>query len=231
VVFNSPEDATAWREHVMRLVRFTNKYTMTSLLHQDVVPGPGFLINDIDVYKIVRQFTLLPAGSRLQSNWSQQFSTMKNNLVQRGGYNLVCDTEGRIAPRVLVRVFGVKLTAEDLLQALLSDSMRRNMAWNLALKRSDDIMSSIHEVLKIEDLGGPSAGANFTTFGDGPYGDGQAWVIEFSTRRSAHQFARAWHGLSFPFPSEGGYKWKLSHSANLVMKHSKETQVHTEVLW
>jgi hypothetical protein len=231
VVFKSAEDATQWRKHVVKLSGFTNKYTMTSLLHPNVVPGPGFLIHGVDVYDMVRQFTLLPAESRLQSNWSQQFSVNKNFIVQRGGYTETCNRDGRIPPRVLIRVFGVKITQQDLLQALLGDSIRRNMAWDLALNATDDITSSIYEVLKSKHQENQYSGTNFSTFGDGPYGDGQAWIIQFSTRRGAHQFARAWHGLPFPFPKESGYKWKLSPSANTVMNQGKETKVETEVLW
>src|ERR1700760_3794929 len=230
VVFESAEDAQAWRKHVERLNNLTNKHTMTSILHPTVTPGPGFLIDKVPVYEITKQFTLLPAGSRLRSNWSQKLSPFKDSLIQRGGYSLVCKKNGFIVPKVLIRIFGVKLTISDLLQALLSDSMRRNMAWEIVLKQPNGD-SNVMEMISVDELEDKRPEDERAAFGDGPFGDGQGWVVEFKSQRDAHQFARTWHGIPFPFPSQEGYKWNLSYDAEVVMKAGSQTKVQTEVLW
>jgi hypothetical protein len=230
MIFHSDEAAQIWRAHVERIRNLTSKYTMPSVLHPDVVPGPGFLINKIPVHKVTKQFTLLPAGSVLRSNWSSHLSPFKDALVQRGGYSLICKKNGFMVPKVLIRVFGVKLAIDDLLQALLSDSIRRNSAWDVVPKQTNGD-SNITELLSVEGIDNGQGKTERSAFGNGIFGDGQGWIVEFKNWRVAQQFARAWHGLPFPFPSQKGFRWRLSQDAETVINAGTETKVFTEVLW
>jgi hypothetical protein len=229
IVFRNAEDLQAWRLHVERLTKLSNEFTSKAVLDPKIPPGPGMLIKNIPVHEVIKKFTLVPVGGRLRSNWSNELSHHKDAIVQRGGYSQICEHNGFINPKVLLRVYGIKLALSDLLQAIVSDSVRRNIAWGIKLKEEGDDVNIVE--LKSAPYSNPEQSNEDIAFGSGRYGDGQGWILQFETWRAAHQFARTWHGLSFPFPSAPGYTWQLSYDAEVVKKEGSPTKVETEVLW
>jgi hypothetical protein len=104
------------------------------------------------------------------------------------------------------------------------------MAWEIVLKQPNGD-SNITEMTSVDELENNRPKDEQAAYGEGSFGDGQGWVVEFKSQRAAHQFARTWHGIPFPFPSQKGYRWNLSYEAEAVMNAGTETKTHTEVLW
>jgi len=135
VVFDTPESAAAWRVQLHWLANLSKRHTMTSTLVGRVVPQEGFTVNGVHVAAAIRRFTLVPAESDLTSNCHSSFTAHKLRLAQSGGYSWLLRRDAALVPRVLLKVRGARVQPKDVLQALLYDSTRRNMAWDIDWRR------------------------------------------------------------------------------------------------
>jgi len=226
VVFQDVDSAAAWRSHLNYLANMTHRHTMTSTLVPHMVPQEGFTINGEHVAGIVRRFTLIPAGSPMSTQFLYNPTTARKKVIERGGYTAIVDKAGKLLPRVMVKVKGFPVHKKDIMQGLLYDSLRRNMAWPVAWPKGNQyptILEINDEAWKSQNkLGNPSTKR---------LGDEQRWVITFRDNRGARTFARVWHAHKFPFPPLNEPRWELSNKTRKRLEDGQEAMTYTEVLW
>jgi len=234
LVFNNAVHLQQWRVRIQELWREAHAYNQTresNSINPGVMPEDSLLAPP----QQVRQFTLLPPGALLKSNVFDSFSDYHNKLIQQGGYDLIVDRHDPSATKVLLHVIGIKLKLQDIVQALLSDSIRRNRTWNVNLTKKSDGSYRIKNLEEEASIGleRPKSHADIAR----KFQDGQRWIIEFKTEDSAQRFAREWHARPFMLPTQKEYSWQLSEDAqkSLRVVHGSDgfahTKVYTEVLW
>lgn len=177
----------------------------------------------------VRQFTLLPTGALVNSHVFLSLLQNVDKMIQRGGYDLIMDRDDPSAAKVLLHVTGVKLELKDIVQALLSDSIRRNRAWEVNLEKKSD---GSYRIKNLEEEATKGRHTKHHADIANQFLDGQRWMIEFRTEESAQRFARAWHGQPFMIHNQTEYGWELSESPRKILGSMRNmTKMYTEVLW
>lgn len=224
VVFSTSEHADAWRRQVQWLANLSRRYTMTSTLVGRVVPQEGFSVNGVHVAAVIRRFTLLPAEAQLTSHRFSHFTAGKLRIAQSGGYPWLLDRASAPVPRVLLKLVGARLQPKDVLQALLYDSTRRNMAWDVLWGRQGR-QGHLPPVVCLDDEAWPLPP------GERLRGDDQRWVITFASERGARNFARTWHARDFPFPPAAQPRWDLSEGARRASEDGREVRTYAEAMW
>ena len=132
VIFDSPFALRKSRQHLEHLMRLSEKFTMTDLMHPKVPPQEGFSVHGEKFDKLVKSFSLVPPGSKVHSNHDTTLPAGKAQVVHDGGYGGIVDKYGNRRPAVLLRVVGIKEpTSGDIVQAILSDGEVRNVHWNI----------------------------------------------------------------------------------------------------
>jgi hypothetical protein len=226
VVFDTPESADQWRKQLHWLADMSKRHTMTSTVVGRVVPQEGYKINGVHVAAVVRRFTLVPAEAALTSLCHDSLTPYKLKLAQRGGYRWAMKRDASPLPRVLLRVRGARLQPKDVLQALLHDSIRRNMAWDVDWRpeRRLPAVVCLDDPLFRELAGEREPDERLR-------GDDQRWLVTFASERGAQLFARAWHARDFPFPPAAQARWHLSEGAKAAVDAGEDVKTYTEVLW
>ncbi|KAH8156728.1 hypothetical protein CIB48_g11519, partial [Xylaria polymorpha] len=137
VLFDTHESAAAYKDRLEQLWGLGKAYVPGAhhgrwhTMQQPLPRGLRRTEAGEDVASLVRSFTLVPPGQRLQVQLSRVSPARIAELYVQGGF------VDRLAARagseflVLVRVDGGRLTLDDLRRAIEDDGLRRNLAWRI----------------------------------------------------------------------------------------------------
>ncbi|KAI0447432.1 hypothetical protein F4803DRAFT_499648 [Xylaria telfairii] len=137
VLFDTHEAAAAYKDRLEQLWGLGKAYVPGAhhgrwhTMQQPLPRGLRRTEAGEDVASLVRSFTLVPPGQRLQVQLSRVSPARIAELYLQGGFI------DRLAARagseflVLIRIDGGRLTLDDLRRAIEDDGLRRNLAWRI----------------------------------------------------------------------------------------------------
>jgi hypothetical protein len=206
---------------------------------------PNFHINGENVSQLIKFFALVPNHAALYSLRFGELSAEKSMAVRNGGYTDILGRNGRITPKVRLRIEGVSVTNKDVLAAIIHDGRERNLEWSVSI--SHTVRSSDTEPLNLlqcvaDETEGPLSDQHIDDAAIDPGGEAgtespgynEPYIISLTSHVEAQRFARAWNMRPFPIPpTESPWIKEFSPRVRHIRADNRHhnTLVRTEVLW
>ncbi|RDI88659.1 Serine/threonine-protein kinase [Venturia inaequalis] len=221
IVFNSEEDAKAYKQHVSHVHDLARQHTPTSLT-SEIAPPPGYIINGEDVSGLVQSYALIPPQQKLFLQYLvPPFTPLQQNIFKRGGYAQILG-EGRTSVAQVLVVFleGRQPSYFEISDAVHLDGKRRGLQWKLLpgetairkvdmrepkKKEEESVLNrdfaNEGEVDALSGLEAAEGGKRKRTVQDRAKTPtyGQRWILSFESVDEAKRFALQWHGRPFPW--------------------------------
>lgn len=246
IVFNSEENAKAYKQHVSHVHDLAKQHTPTSLT-SEIAPPPGYTINGEDVSSLVQSYALIPPQQKLFLQYLvAPFTPLQQNIFKRGGYAQILG-EGREGAAQVLVVFleGRQPSYFEISDAVHLDGKRRGLEWKLlpgetAIRKVDrrepkkkeeaslfdrdfEMEGEVDVLSELEAEGGKRKRTAQDRAKAPTYG--QRWILSFENVEEAKRFALQWHGRAFPWHDRALRKWQGKGFGEQVL------MVRAEFLW
>ncbi|KAI9802958.1 MAG: hypothetical protein M1825_002189 [Sarcosagium campestre] len=216
ILFPSTAAAQAYLEHVTHLHRLAHAHTPTSI-ESPLVPPPGYVVDGLDVHRVLQSYTLLPPSQPLRIKLlTPPFSRHLQALIARGGYETVSESKP-LGKTAVLAVFGDLQPSERAIRDLVVRNEKRNNSrdWEtlrdrLTITRLEAPPPQTVLATGVEGDGTAAAAVDASDKSQARTAGALGWVIGFPREAEARTFIREWHRRPFPAKDGDGSKDDLA---------------------